>query len=697
MLIKLLYALNLLLLTSCLAALRMQERERRLSLSLIQIMAGLPLLTIQYFFSAHHLPNPMVYLLLLHAEGIFALLWLTMAYRMIMATTASAPEPRWLILTSFLIGSSLSAMTIYLWGNPPAIEHFDPVVIATPYGWIYFHALALLLAMLAAAWRLEVFWRTIDPSKRWMYKFFTVGGFLTCAALGWAASYRLTYMRLVPDHLMLLSVLTLLSWILIVFTIARHRLLNRKMFISRKIIYSFVAPTIFSIYLLFLGILSLIIKTYGLTLPYVLHWLALTVGAATLGLFLLSPTLRRRVQFFISTHFYINKYEYRDEWLALSARLQGAASEAKVIQALYEVLRDSFYATTVIIWTGDENHGYGAIVPDPEVSAGPRPPMVSTADPLVRYLKSNPRFYALEKGVGPTHTALKELKAGFLEAFDLVLTAPLHAGDQLVGIVGLGPEFTGGRYGPDDFDLLTALGNQTATAVIAVRMAAKLADAREREAWGRLAAFVLHDIKNAATMLALVTANAPANIHRPEFQKDMLEAIGDALGRMDKVQQRLDMLQEEVAPRWTLLVLQEFLTMHCREIGKRLGDMTIDLQCPPDIQVRTDPQLLSRIIENLLLNTLEACAGSPAVSIAVRVDSTGHQAVLTFTDNGPGIADHLLPDGLFEPLKTTKPRGSGIGLWQVRQLILSLHGSIEAFNTPDDHARFIICLPLHNP
>ena len=170
MLIKLLYALNLLLLASCLAALRIQQKERRLSLSLIQIILGLPLLAAHYLFSAHHLPNPAVYLLLLHAEGIFALLWLTMAYRMTMATRANASENRLLILVPFLVGSSLSALTIHLWAKPAAIESFDPVVIATPYGWIYFHALALLLAMLAAAWRLEVFWRTVDPSKRWVYK-----------------------------------------------------------------------------------------------------------------------------------------------------------------------------------------------------------------------------------------------------------------------------------------------------------------------------------------------------------------------------------------------------------------------------------------------------------------------------------------------------------------------------------------------
>jgi len=63
------------------------------------------------------------------------------------------------------------------------------------------------------------------------------------------------------------------------------------------------------------------------------------------------------VHFFISTHFYVNKYEYRDEWLALSRRLQGALTEADVVKALRQVLAESLYTTNLIIWLGDTEHG----------------------------------------------------------------------------------------------------------------------------------------------------------------------------------------------------------------------------------------------------------------------------------------------------------------------------------------------------
>jgi signal transduction histidine kinase len=120
--------------------------------------------------------------------------------------------------------------------------------------------------------------------------------------------------------------------------------------------------------------------------------------------------------------------------------------------------------------------------------------------------------------------------------------------------------------------------------------------------------------------------------------------------------------------------------------------MTIELDCPPDLHITTDPTLLARILENLLLNAFEAGGAPPAVTLAVAPDPATRQAVLRITDNGPGIPQDLLPDALFEPLKTTKPHGSGIGLWQARQLAQSLNGSLWAENPPGGGAAFVLRL-----
>ena len=75
-------------------------------------------------------------------------------------------------------------------------------------------------------------------------------------------------------------------------------------------------------------------------------------------------------------------------------------------------------------------------------------------------------------------------------------------------------------------------------------------------------------------------------------------------------------------------------------------------------------------------------------------DDDQGQAVIEITDSGPGIAVNLLPNALFEPFKTTKPKGTGIGLWQVQRLVTSLKGTISAENVERGGARFVVRLPL---
>ena len=163
---------------------------------------------------------------------------------------------------------------------------------------------------------------------------------------------------------------------------------------------------------------------------------------------------------------------------------------------------------------------------------------------------------------------------------------------------------------------------------------------------------------------------------------------------MARVEQRLGTLKDEITPERRDLELGQLL-MDCRcRLEKKLPSITIDIECKDKIQVRTDPELLFSILENLLLNAFEAQGEGTIVKIdAGRDDDTG-QAIVAVIDNGPGIAEALLPDLLFEPFKTSKNGGSGIGLWQVKKVAESLGGSVSAENAAEGGAQFVVRLPL---
>lgn len=358
-----------------------------------------------------------------------------------------------------------------------------------------------------------------------------------------------------------------------------------------------------------------------------------------------------------------------------------------------QVVADSLYTANIVIWLGDSDRGYSAVFPNQNSTGRAGADAISPDDPIVQFLQTHPYFYVNDKEADQAWKTVIDTKGNFLADFDLVLIAPLFIGDQLIGLIGLGPEFTGGRYGHDDFDLLTAIGTQAASALMAVWMAEKLAEVRERQAWDKLSAFVLHDIKNAANMLSLARGNAQDHIRNPQFQQDLLETVDDALGRMNKVQDRLGLLKMEVMPEFQDMELCRLLNDVCAQLKKKLKVIEVELDCRKTIQLNTDPKHLAIIMENLLLNAMEAEGKRTQVRIKASINEKQRQAVIDITDNGPGIPQHILPDALFEPYKTTKPRGSGIGLWQVRQLINVLNGSISAENAAGDGARFVLKLP----
>jgi signal transduction histidine kinase len=208
-----------------------------------------------------------------------------------------------------------------------------------------------------------------------------------------------------------------------------------------------------------------------------------------------------------------------------------------------------------------------------------------------------------------------------------------------------------------------------------------------------LSAFVLHDIKNAATMLSLLQENAPEHIHEPEFQQDMLELVDDSLKRMARVEQRLQTLKDEITPELKKIKLWNVISDCCRRLETQLPELEVKIENKNGIEIMCDPLLLGSILENLLLNSKQACRNDAIVTIKIDTDESSSQVFVELSDNGPGIPGDLLPDALFEPFKTSKEGGSGIGLWQVKKMITALGGDVSAKNNPEGRACFVLKLP----
>ncbi|MGB5986885.1 MAG: hypothetical protein WBG37_16405 [Desulfobacterales bacterium] len=300
--IPLCYALNLGILLTGLLGFRLNTGERRFSLFLVQALLILPLLAGEYLY-LRFFPSAGTAGLLLFSEVAFALIWGSLALGLNRATDPGRLSNPRAFLFEILAGIGVAAGAGYLFFSGSGVEISNARISFFAYTPVFFAALLLLVTVFYAAWQLERFWQALGSAQRWEYKFLLVGGYLVCGAMAWSASYRLTYMSLVYQHVVLLSLLMLLGWGAMAYAVGRHRLLNRKFFVSRKVVYSFVVPSLLALYLLGFGVFSLVMSAFGLPWSDVLKGLLLVLGLLAIGLFALSATIRRKLHFFISTHF----------------------------------------------------------------------------------------------------------------------------------------------------------------------------------------------------------------------------------------------------------------------------------------------------------------------------------------------------------------------------------------------------------
>ena len=111
-----------------------------------------------------------------------------------------------------------------------------------------------------------------------------------------------------------------------------------------------------------------------------------------------------------------------------------------------------------------------------------------------------------------------------------------------------------------------------------------------------------------------------------------------------------------------------------------------------DMVASVDPDLFRQAMINLLRNALEAVKDRDNPKVEVMVTCSDNHPFITLSDNGCGIPPDMM-ENLFQPFFTTKPGGSGIGLYLSRQIIRMHGGDIELMSSSPWGTSFSISLP----
>ena len=95
-----------------------------------------------------------------------------------------------------------------------------------------------------------------------------------------------------------------------------------------------------------------------------------------------------------------------------------------------------------------------------------------------------------------------------------------------------------------------------------------------------------------------------------------------------------------------------------------------------DLRVTADPDRMVQVLVNLLQNAYDAVRGlTKPGSVHIRAELSGEHALILIEDDGAGIADEVR-QRLFEPFATSKPEGTGLGLYISFMLARAMGGDL---------------------
>lgn len=209
---------------------------------------------------------------------------------------------------------------------------------------------------------------------------------------------------------------------------------------------------------------------------------------------------------------------------------------------------------------------------------------------------------------------------------------------------------------------------------------------------GEMAAVIAHEVKNP---LAAVRGAVQVIGSRLPAKTNDAAIVTEIIARLDGLNdliQDLLIFARPPAPKPVRLDLRPLVdaivTLLKRDPSFAELDFRVSGQVPPAL---ADPNLMNIILQNLLINAAQAQQGKGSVTVSLR--QADRYNSIEIVDSGPGIPAEIRAV-LFRPFKTTKARGTGLGMATAKRLIESQDGQIAVECPPSGGTRISLSIPV---
>jgi two-component system sensor histidine kinase PilS (NtrC family) len=212
-------------------------------------------------------------------------------------------------------------------------------------------------------------------------------------------------------------------------------------------------------------------------------------------------------------------------------------------------------------------------------------------------------------------------------------------------------------------------------------------------AMGRLTASIAHEVRN-----PLSAINQAAQLLEedgtvaPEGQR-LLAMIRNNSKRIDRIVGEVLQLNRRDRQQPETIALADFLRNLVDEIvqAENIAPGSVQIAIPEELVVIFDRGHFNQILWNLVRNAWQHCQKKEAsVHIAARAGYMGDAVIFELADDGPGIPAELRGQ-VFEPFFTTRPGGTGLGLYIARELADANGATLELLpKSPGAHFRMTL-------
>ncbi len=462
---------------------------------------------------------------------------------------------------------------------------------------------------------------------------------------------------------------------------------NAKFTLSRPVAFYTTSMTAAGSFLALMAIGGYYVQLYGGNWGTIIQILVLFLAMLSISIVFISRTIRSRLNVWINKNFFRHKYDYRVEWLQLINYLSRTPDTQDFQLRAITAIASIFKSPQGALWLQQNQHLVNVATLD--LNLPEQAMKEATNTPFCQALQQEWVFSPYSQG--KDQEALnKALPAWVFDIPNLWLVLPLLVEQSLLGFMVLTKPTThdDAALTWEDLDLLKNVGRQVASYLDRQHAAEVIAESRQFDAFNKLTAFIMHDLKNLIAQQALVVENAAKHKENPAFVEDAINTIDNSVARMSTL---LKKLQHNEPAELRSLELHKLLMEATKKCQDQRPIPTLRLE-DAGIIVNADPDHLLMTCVHIIKNAQEATASNGFIDVTLRREA--NNAIITIEDNGEGMDEDFIRNRLFKPFVTTKSgKGMGIGVYQANEFIASLGGKVSVESSPSIGTTFTLSIP----